>query len=189
MESITKQILNHLGNEHTKVERKQGFMGNYYSPLIDTIYIAEEFENTKMPNGTEKINKKAAELIVVCHECVHSVQNKSLHLLNTLFANLSLILSLTYIIMAVLGTSQLWLKIVTASALVLSIIFRLILEIWATNSSTKLAKEIVDKELVQDVSKEDIQEGVEYINRHKWVAYLQMISDKTIFLTLVLIVK
>ena len=80
MEDVAKQILKYLGNEHTQVERKQGFMGNYYSPLIDTIYIAENFETKEMPKGVENLNKKAAELIVVCHECIHSMQTKVIHL-------------------------------------------------------------------------------------------------------------
>jgi len=188
MESIAKQILNHLGNGHTKVERKQGFMGNYYSSLIDTIYIAEDFENIKMPNGAEKINKKAAQLIVVCHECIHSVQSKVLHILNTLFANFSLILSVIYVIIAVLSTSQLWFKILTISTVLFSVIFRLILEIGATNGSIKLAKEAVDKDLVQHVSNEDIQESIRHINKHKWFAFPQMVLDKIISLILLIII-
>lgn len=189
MENIAKEILKHLVNNHTKVEIKQGFMGNYYSPLIDTIYIAEDFENTNIPSGAENINKKAAQLIVVCHECIHSIQNKSLHMLNTIFANFSMILSVIYIFITLLGTSYLWLKIVATSTLLLSMAVRLILEVGATNGSTKLAKEAIDKGLVHDVSKEDIQESIEYINKHKWYAFPQMILDKIIFLTLVLIIK
>lgn len=188
MDNVAKEILKHLMNDHTKVERKQGFMGNYYSPLIDTIYIAENFENTKVPNGAENINKKAAELIVVCHECIHSVQRKSLHILNTLFANLSMILFLIYIVMAFLRTSLLWGKIATIIALVTSIVIRLILEMGATNGSTKLAEEIVARELVEGVTCEDIQASIEYINKHKLFALIQMVLDKIIFLVLVLIV-
>lgn len=188
MENVAKQILNHLGNNHTKVERKQGFMGNYYSPLIDTIYIAGEFENNKLPSGAEKINKKAAELIVMCHECIHSMQSKLLHVLNTIFANLSMLLFLVYVVMTILGTSILWMKIATIVSLVVSIVIRLVLEIGATNGSTKLAKDIVDSGIIQDVTDEDIQQGIEYINKNKWIAFPQMVLDKIIFLILVLII-
>lgn len=189
MENIAKEILKHLGNEHTKVERKQGFMGNYYSPLIDTIYIAEDFENTKVPDDAKNINKKAAELIVICHECIHSVQSKTLHILNTIFANVSMILFLVYIVMALFWTSSLWIKIATITALVTSIVIRLILEVGATNGSTKLAKEVVNKGLLKDITDEDIQQGIEYIDKNKWIAFPQMILDKIIFLILVLIIK
>ena len=188
MENVVKEILNHLGNNHTKVEIKQGFMGNYYSPLIDTIYIAEDFENTRMPNGSEKINKKAAELIVMCHECVHSVQSKTLHVLNTIFANISMVLFLAYVVMMILGTSLLWIKIATIISLVTSIVVRLILEIGATNDSTKLAKDIVNNGIIEAVTDEDIHQGIEYINKNKWIAFPQMILDKIIFLILVLII-
>ncbi len=187
MEELAKEILKYLGNLHTKVEKKQGFMGNYYSPLIDTIYIAEDLKNVKVQNGSENINKKAAELIMMCHECAHSVQSKGLHLLNTLFANLSMILSVICILIALLGTSKLWLIMVTSAALIASITIRLILEVGAINGSAKLAKEVVDNEFVQGVSHEGVQEGIEYIKKHKLFALVQMILDKIVFLILVLI--
>ena len=58
-----ENILKYLNNEHTKVERKEGFMGNYYSNLIDTIYIAEDFENSIVPETIKNMNKKAAEAV------------------------------------------------------------------------------------------------------------------------------
>ena len=188
MEDVAKQILNYLGNSHTKVERKQGFMGNYYSPLIDTIYIAEDFENNKLPSGAEKINKKAAELIVMCHECIHSVQSKLLHVLNTICANISLVLFLVYVAMTIFWISILWVKIATIVSLAVSMVIRLILEIGATNRSTKLVKEIVDGGIIQDVTDEDIQQGIEYIDKHKWIVFPQMILDKIIFLIVVIII-
>lgn len=189
MDNIAKEILKYLGNKHTKVERKQGFIGNYYSPLIDTIYIAENFENTKVPEGAKNMNKKAATLITVCHECIHSVQNKFLHILNTIFANLSIIMSAIAIFISLFWSSPIWLKIMVATLLVLSIITRLILETDAINGSVKVAKEIVSKELLSDVSKSDVDESIKYINKYKLYALTQMVSDKIIFLVLVLLVK
>lgn len=189
MDSVAKEILKYLGNEHTKVERKSGFMGNYYSPLIDTIYIAENFENTKVPEDAKGMNKKAAELITVCHECIHSVQNKYLHILNTIFANLSMVLAIVCIFIGVFWTSPLWLKIGTCVSLTVSIIFRLILEVGAVNGSTKLAQDVVSKDMVQNVSIQDIEESTKYMNKHKYLAFLQMVLDKIIFLVLVLVIK
>lgn len=188
MDSVAKEILEYLGNTHTKTERKPGFMGNYYSPLIDTIYIAENFENMSVPNGAENINKKAAELIVVCHECIHSVQSKTLHLLNTLFANLAVILFIVYIVTLLLDASVIWIKVTTIVTLVANIIIRLILEMGATSGSTKLAKEAVSRDLVEGVTTEDVEASTEYINKHKLFALMQMVLDKIIFLTIALIV-
>lgn len=189
MDIVARKILEHLGNKHTKVERKPGFMGNYYSPLIDTIYIAENFENTKVPDDAGRINKKAAELIVVCHECIHSVQNKNWHILNTVFANISMLLSIVCICVSLLCTSPLWLKVVTAITLVTSIFTRLKLEKEAIDGSTKLAREVVETEIVDSVSDEDIQQSLQYINKHKWFALTQMVLDKIIFLVLVILIK
>lgn len=189
MEKVAKKILNYIGNTHTKVEKKEGFMGNYYSHLIDTMYIAENFENKEMPAGVKNINKKAAELVVVCHECIHSTQSKCIHLLNTLFSNLSIVLSVVYVMMALLWTNYIWLKIVTAIIIVASIVLRITLEIGAINNSIKLASEIVNNKIIEGISQNDIEESIKYINKHKIMAVLQMITDKIVFLILVLIIK
>ena len=41
--------LEYLGNTHTLIVKKEGFLGNYYSHLIDTIYIAENFSDKQLP--------------------------------------------------------------------------------------------------------------------------------------------
>lgn len=188
MDNIAREILKYLGNKHTRVERKQGFMGNYYSSLIDTIYIAEKFENAKVPKGMENVNPKAAELIVVCHECIHSVQNKMLHILNIMFANFSMILAVICIFIALFSTSTLWLTIVSSALLLTSMVVRLMLEYGAINGSIKLAKEVVDKGLVADVFTEDIEQSIEYINKRKWSALIQMLLDKIVLLVIVILV-
>lgn len=188
MDNIAREILKYLGNKHTRVERKQGFMGNYYSSLIDTIYIAEKFENAKVPKGMENVNPKVAELIVVCHECIHSVQNKILHILNIMFANFSMILAAICIFIALFSTSTLWLTIVSSALLLTSMVVRLMLEYGAINGSIKLAKEVVDKGLVADVFTEDIEQSIEYINKRKWSALIQMLLDKIVLLVIVILV-
>lgn len=188
MEALTKDILKELKNKHTKVESKEDFKGNYYSYLTDTIYIAKNFEEQKVPAKAKTINKKAARLVVVCHECIHSVQSKCMHILNTLFSNLSILLAIISIVVGVFWTSPAWLKIVTCLVILTSIIIRLILETHAVNGSIKLAMDIVSKNMVEDISKKDIQQGAEYMNKHKYLALLQMVIDKIIFLILVLVI-
>ena len=45
MENLTKEILAYLKNEHTNVQLKEDFKGNYYSYLVDTIYISQNLED------------------------------------------------------------------------------------------------------------------------------------------------
>lgn len=189
MEQITKNVLEYLGNTHTKIERKEGFMGNYYSHLIDTIYIAEAFETKEVPGAVKSINKKAAELITVCHECIHSIQNKYVHLVNTIFSNLSLVLAIVCVAWGLFWTSPVWLRIIAGVVIVASIIVRLVLEIGAVNGSIKLAAEIVDKGIIDSTSEQDIEKSIKYINKYKVVALLQMVSDKIIFLILTLVIN
>ena len=189
MEDIAKSILNYLGNKHTKVEKKSGFMGNYYSHLIDTMFLAENFESREIPEELKGINKMAAEVITVCHECVHSVQSKWMHMLNTIFSNLALILSIICIAWGVFGIRPTWLLVLTCWALVVSITIRLILEIKAVNGSIKLSKELIENQIVKDISEEDIQQSINYMNKHKLSALFQMIIDKVVLLILVLVIR
>ncbi len=189
MEKITKDILRFLKNEHTKVELKEDFKGNYYSWLVDTIYIAKNVKEQKVPTEVKNMNKTAAKLVMVCHECIHSVQSKIIHLLNIIFSNLSIVLAITSIVMGLFWTSLLWLKIVTCSLILTSIVIRLILEVGAVKDSIKLASDVVSKNMIEGVSMQDIEEASKYINKHKYLALLQMVIDKVIFLILVLIIK
>lgn len=189
MEKTAKVILKYIKNGHTNIELKENFKGNYYSYFNDTIYIAKDFQNSKSQQDAKSINKKAAELIVTCHECIHSVQRKYLHILNTIFSNLSIILAIVFVIIAIFGNGCLWFKVLVCSIITLNIIVRLILEIGAVNGSTKLAKDVVSKNIVSDVSQQDIIESIQFINKHKYLAFIQMILDKIILLVVILVIK
>ena len=71
----------------------------------------------------------------------------------------------------------------------ISIVVRLILEFEAVNGSTKLAYNVVEKDIVQDVSKKDIEASAKYIGKYKYVALLRMVLDKIILLIAILIIK
>lgn len=189
MKKITKEILKKLNNEHTKIEEKEDFKGNYYSYLNDTIYIAKNFTNQKQPKSTKDMNPKAAELIMICHECIHSIQNKLLHLLNTIFSNISIVLSIVAIVFGLFGNNKMWLDVIACFCLLLSIIVRVILELHAINKSIEIAISAINKKIINGVFNKDIEEATRYINKHKYLAVLQMVSDKIIFLILLLIIK
>ena len=186
---LVKEILGFLNNQNTKVQLKKDFNGNYYSHITDTIYISDAFSDKKMPKHAQNINKKAAELIVLCHECIHSVQNKKLHILNTILSNLSIILTIICLVIGVLGKSVFWLEIVTVCVIIVGIIVRVILENGAINGSITLSKELVEKNKVNDITILDIEQSIKYINKYKCLALLRMVLDKITFLILILIIK
>ena len=186
METRTKEILDFLGNTHTKVEAKEDFNGNYYSYITDTIYISKNYENRKAPKN---INKVAASFIVVCHECIHSMQSRLLHVQNIILSNLSIILFCISLFLSVFEIVPLWIKIITFFVTLTSIVIRVILELGAINGSITLANSVVSKNIFSDISKQDIEEGSRYIARYKWIALLEMNLYKIICLILILIIK
>ena len=186
MEQLTLEILRFLNNYKTKVELKKDFKGNYYSYITDTVYIAKGVSKKQVPHN---IDKNASEVLMVCHECIHSIQNKLMRILNTIFSNLSIIFSIICIFVGMFVDMPAWLRCVTGIIILFSIIIRLLLETGAINGSIKLAYEVVSKGIVKNVSIQNIEKGSEYINRHKYLALIQMISDKIIFLILVFIIK
>lgn len=189
METLTKDILKTLKNDHTQIELKEEFKGNYYSYIIDTIYIAKNLEKKKTPKSAKDTNKKLAQLVTICHECIHSIQSRVMHILNVIFSNLSIVLTIINMVLCIFWTSPLWLKIFASVIITTSIIIRVVLEIGAIKGSIKLASDIVEKSIVDGITKEDIQKGTDYIEEHKYVAILQMVIDKIIFLILVLVIK
>ena len=189
MEKLTKDILKYLGNNHTKVEQKQNFKGNYYSNITDTIYIAKSFSQSKLPKGMNNIDKRVAELIVICHECIHSIQNKRLHILNTVLSNVGMILTMVCIIIGFFDIIPIWLKLLSCLCLSLAIAVRLTLEIDAISRSTKVAKSFIENEAHLQFNKEDILLCENYIKKHKAIALTQMIIDKFIALIVICIIK
>lgn len=186
METITKEILNLIGNKHTKVEIKEDFKGNYYSYITDTIYISKNYENRK---AQKNINKKAASFIVVCHECIHSTQSKLLHILNIIFSNLSIVMFLISIICGVFGILPIWFKSITAIVITTSIVIRVILEVGAIDGSIVLANNVISQNIVSDISKQDIEYGSKYISKYKWLALVEMNLYKIISLILILVIR
>ena len=107
----------------------------------------------------------------------------------TILANLAIILSIIYILVSLFWTSICWLKISSIVTLIVGIVIRWILEVNAINGSISLAKQVVTKKIMKEVTNSDIQASIEYINKHKWLALMQMILDKIIFLILTLVIK
>ena len=188
-EKVTKEILETIGNKHTKLEVKEDFKGNYYSYITDTIYIAKHFNEQQKAKATKDINENVAEIIVLSHECVHSMQNKMLHVLNTIFSNLSIVFTLICVFVGIFSSVSMWLKITSIAVLGISIVIRLILEMGAIKGSIELANKYINSNETTKSLHEDIVKSKEYINKHKVFALLTMVLDKIIYLTIIIFIN
>ena len=131
--TITKDILQKLDNKTTKMVSDDDIKGNYYVFLNDTIYLSNK--------NTNKYNR----LTVICHECVHSIQNKALQLINFIFSNIEIIAFVILLFLKIFNAFDG--KFVYVAIVAISLIPRFILEIDASLSSIKLTKEYVNKKL------------------------------------------
>ena len=132
---ITKDTLNKLKNSTTKMISDEDIKGNYYVFLNDTIYLSTK--------NTKKYNR----LTVICHECVHSIQNKTLQLINFVLSNIEIIAFVILFalkIFNILGNISTYLYI---GIVIVSVIPRIILEIDASLKSIKLTKEYVNEKI------------------------------------------
>ena len=187
MEDLTKEILNSIGNNHTKVQEKEDFNGNYYSFINDTIYIGKNFEVKKKNKKMEQLNQDAARLITVCHECVHSLQKKWIHILNIILSNASILLFISYFVCMFFKSRSMVLAIVTLFAIVFSLVIRMILEFDAISGSINESKKLVEFKKVSNVSIEDIDKAQAYMNKYKILAVLSMIYSKLLIALIVII--
>ena len=132
---ITKDTLNKLKNSTTKMISDEDIKGNYYVFLNDTIYLSTK--------NTKKYNR----LTVICHECVHSIQNKTLQLINFVLSNIEII---AFVILFALKIFNILSNISTylyIGIVIVSVIPRIILEIDASLKSIKLTKEYVNEKI------------------------------------------
>ena len=184
MEEITKDVLDYLNNNHTKVIEKEDFKGNYYSFLTDTIYLAKNFENTKIPKELEGVDKRAGEIIVISHECIHSIQSKAFHFLNVIFSNLTIVLGLICMLLTVFNSKNQIINVITEVIVLFGIAVRLFLEAEAVNKSTVVAREVVKKYNI-DIDSSDIDESEKFMNKTQYLALINMIKDKLIVFLIV----
>ena len=133
--TITKQVLEKLNNKTTKMICDEYIKGNYYVFLNDTIYLSSK--------NTNKYNR----LTVICHECIHSMQNKTIQWINFIFSNLEIIVFVIFSILKLLNIFENILTYTYIAFVIVSIIPRFILEIHASLKSIKYTKEYVSKNI------------------------------------------
>ncbi len=134
---VCKQILELIKNNSTHIKIDKDIKNSYYVFLNDTIYISDIAKNT---SGYQRI-------CVIAHECVHSIQNKRIQIINFILSNLEL---MSFIISIICILFKYCADRVFSAYLILnviSIIPRLILEIDATIKSIDLSKKYVENKL------------------------------------------
>lgn len=140
---VCQTILNDLGSVDTKVLTVEGLKGNYYSYITNTIYLNK--------NNVEDTPDKAKELVILCHESIHSTQKKSLHILNFVLSNIEIFMFIFAIILYLYCGNITKFTIYYTIANILSIAFRIFLEIPAMLKSFEIAKKystVEEKEII-----------------------------------------
>ena len=171
-----KDILKYLNNRDTKIIEKEDFKGSYYSYINDTIYLSGENKTTK---------SKEEEIIVLCHECIHSIQNKTLQAVNFYSSNIEIILSiLVILLLAIKANFVKSLVIPYFLIMLLNITVRFLLEKDAVKRSFELAKDII-KDDKYDISKID---SMKYEVKTKQMVFYISLFWKKLLKTIIILI-
>lgn len=156
-QEICRDILNIIGNDDVKIEVEANEKSSMYVFLNNTIYISNKEKKSK-----DKEKKEKSRLLVIAHECRHSVQYKGIQWLNFAFSNIEIIL------FALLVIAELFFKLngimcyTYLSVAILSIIVRMGLELDAVIHSVKIVAKYLTK---NDVKKQDIVDVVSFYKK------------------------
>ena len=148
-EVICTDILEMVDNKKVNIEIDENSKNSLYVFLTNTIYIS-----TKKNNKKNKEEQNKSRLLVIAHECAHSIQPKFMQLLNFILSNIEMILFLILVGVRIFEkSSNNVLTITYISVLLLSILIRLYLEMNATINSVKIACKYL---LINNSKKEDV---------------------------------
>ena len=131
LEDNVKQMLSNVSNELAKIEVKEKVKSSYY--LF--------FNNTMILSAAQlKKNNCYENILLLSHECVHSIQKRLLHVLNFILANIEIILFIVCIVMNfITGQIGFDIKILYITVCILSILIRYYMEIQAVIKGVVLA--------------------------------------------------
>lgn len=168
-EKQCQKILDSLENVKTKIKLVGDIKGSYYAYITDTIYLS---------NNNKKTDEE--ELVILCHESVHSVQSKKSHMLNFILSNLEIAISLILILLLWFKNNNIILVSIIYSAILLAtVIVRILLENEAVVKSFILAKEESEKE-PNIYKKEAIIKLENKAHKNISVLYISLFWKKTI---------
>jgi len=158
---ICKSILKKLKNENIKVEENKESKTNLYVVISNKIIIAN-------------LKNSYARIQTIAHECIHSIQNKSLLLFNFIFSNIYLIYYTIAIILTLLGIYKNTLLQITI-LLILSFIYYIVrsyLEMEAMLKAEFVTKEYIEeKDICTNKEKEELINAYSKINDVGIIAY------------------
>lgn len=156
-EEICKEILNLVNNDKVNVEIEKYNKNSLYVFLNNTMYISNKTNSKK---SIEEQNK--SKVLVIAHECAHSIQPKVLQIINFVLANLEMILFIIAIIARIFFRKyDILVNSYTVISL-LSIVIRWYLEMNATINSVKITNKYM---LQNDVDKTSIKELIRYYKK------------------------
>lgn len=185
----TKEILSILNNTHTKICEKEDFKGNYYNYITDTIYVASKDSARKTPKSMEGLSEDTGRLVMLCHECVHSVQNKMMHIQNIVLSNLSLVLGIAILFLKIFGKCSLIVNLIEMCILFYVCIIRSVLELEAIYKSFEVAKKCIKEKITTNVTVEDVDKSWKIAKKMLPFQMLQMLADKLVLIILMIIIS
>lgn len=185
----TKEILEMLGNSHTKLCEKEDFKGNYYNYITDTIYIAKDENARKLPKNMEGLNQDAGRLVMLCHECIHSVQSKMMHIQNIVLSNISLIIGIAILLFKIFGKCSLIVNLIEMSMLFYVCIIRSVLELEAIYKSFEVAKKCIKEKIATNVTVDDVDKSWKMAKKMLPLQMLQILADKLVLIILIIIIS
>ncbi len=140
---LTKEILKKLNNEKVKIKENLNSETSIYIALTDTISISSK-KNT------------CARIQTIAHECIHSVQNRTIHLSNFIISNIYIFYFITILILTILNliSNPLLYLFIFAILGFLQFTIRAYLEIDAMTKAKYIAKEYMKEKNI--ISQEEI---------------------------------
>lgn len=184
---VAKNILVLLNNMTTKVEESNEVQANYYNYITDTIYLSIN-NDSKQPKGLDNTNPFCGKLVALCHECIHSVQNKILHGLNFVLSNMCIFTTIILVILSITLDEKMLYTILGSIIIAFAILIRMWLELDAIKRSVPLARRYIEKYDFERVDIKDISQAERIIKKLLPVQMIKMILDKIIMLILVIVI-
>lgn len=177
---VTKEILEILDNDTTKLKLDEDIKNSYYVYINDTIYLSNK-----------ESNKKAYHRIcLIAHECIHTIQSKKLQRLNFIISNIEMILFFIIgILMFIFKENSSIFLYSYLGVVIVSMIPRFILELDAIRRSVDLSKTYVKKVLDKEETQELIGAYKEQISRLIPFALLTLFIDKYIRCIILVIIN
>ena len=156
-EDICKDILKIVDNETVNVEVDKNSKNSMYVFLNNTMYISNKTNSKKSKDEQNK-----SKVLIIAHECAHSIQPKVLQVINFVLSNLEMILFAAVLICCILFKKYDILVNSYVIISILSIVVRWYLEMNATINSVKITSKYM---LRSSVEKNSVQELIKYYKK------------------------